>query len=118
MFNFVFLSVKRWFQFNSRIVSKHFASIMTEKLRNDCRNTKLQFQMKFSLSSTSYLRKLPINYCTTLCRKVSFPGKMLFLVAGEMKNFVIKQTDVLRVKLEASASLSLHGENHLTLINL
>ena len=29
MFNFVFLSVKRWFQFNSRIVRAHFASVMT-----------------------------------------------------------------------------------------
>ena len=29
MFNFVFLSVKRWFQFNSRIVRTHFASVMT-----------------------------------------------------------------------------------------
>ena len=56
---------------------------------------KLQFQMKFLQSSTSYLRKLAINYCTTLCKKVSFPGKMLFLVAGEMENenFVIKQVD-------------------------
>ena len=29
MFNFVFLSLKRWFQFNSSIVRTHFASIMT-----------------------------------------------------------------------------------------
>ena len=29
MFNFVFLSLKRWFQFNSRIVGTHFASVMT-----------------------------------------------------------------------------------------
>ena len=29
MFNFVFLCPKRWFQFNSRIVTTHFASIMT-----------------------------------------------------------------------------------------
>ena len=29
MFNFVFLYLKRWFQFNSRIVGTHFASVMT-----------------------------------------------------------------------------------------
>ena len=29
MFNFVFLSLKRWFQFNSRIVGTHFATVMT-----------------------------------------------------------------------------------------
>ena len=29
MFNFVFLSLKRWLQFNSRIVRTHFASVMT-----------------------------------------------------------------------------------------
>ena len=29
MFNFVFLSLKRWFQFNSRIFTTHFASVMT-----------------------------------------------------------------------------------------
>ena len=29
MFNFVFLSVKRWFQFNFRIVRTHFATMMT-----------------------------------------------------------------------------------------
>ena len=29
MLNFVFLSMKRWFQFNSRIVRTHFASVMT-----------------------------------------------------------------------------------------
>ena len=29
MFNFVFLSPKRWFQFNSRIVRTHFSSIMS-----------------------------------------------------------------------------------------
>ena len=29
MFNFVFLSLKRWFQFNSRMVSTQFSSIMT-----------------------------------------------------------------------------------------
>ena len=29
MFNFVFLPLKRWFQFNSRIVRTHFASVMT-----------------------------------------------------------------------------------------
>ena len=29
MFNFVFLSPKRWFQFNSRIVITHFSSIMS-----------------------------------------------------------------------------------------
>ena len=29
MFNFVFLSLKRWFQFNSRKVRTHFATVMT-----------------------------------------------------------------------------------------
>ena len=29
MFNFVFLPLKRWFQFNSRIVKTYFASVMT-----------------------------------------------------------------------------------------
>ena len=29
MFNFVFFSLKHWFQFNSRIVRTHFSSIMT-----------------------------------------------------------------------------------------
>ena len=29
LFNFVFLSLKRWFQFNSRIVRTHFATVMT-----------------------------------------------------------------------------------------
>ena len=29
MFNLVFLSLKRWFKFNSRIVRTHFASVMT-----------------------------------------------------------------------------------------
>ena len=29
MFNFVFLSLKRWFQFNSWIVRTHFATVMT-----------------------------------------------------------------------------------------
>ena len=34
MFNFVFLSRKRWFQFNSRIVRTHFSNIMT---LNNCK---------------------------------------------------------------------------------
>ena len=29
MYNFVFLPLKRWFQFNSRIVGTHFASVMS-----------------------------------------------------------------------------------------
>ena len=29
MLNFVFISMKRWFQFNSRIIRTHFASVMT-----------------------------------------------------------------------------------------
>ena len=29
MFNFVFLSLKRWFKFNSRIVRTHFASVFS-----------------------------------------------------------------------------------------
>ena len=36
-----------------------------EQLKNDCRNAKLHFQMTFSLSSTSCLLKLPINYSET-----------------------------------------------------
>ena len=51
MFNFVFLPLKRSFQFNSRIVKTHFASIMTlnhwEMIQ--CWNAKLHFQMTFSL---------------------------------------------------------------------
>ena len=45
MFNYVFLPLKP----------------INELLRNDCRNAKLYFQMKFSLSSTSSLLNLPIN---------------------------------------------------------
>ena len=56
MFNFVFLSLKRWFQSNSKIVGTHFASVMNY----DCSNAKSHFQMKFLLSSTSCWLKLPI----------------------------------------------------------
>ena len=52
VFSFVHLSLKRWFQFDSRIVGTHCTSVMT--LNNlYCRNVKLHFQMTFSLSATS-----------------------------------------------------------------
>ena len=59
MFNFVLLSLKRWFQFNSRIVWSHFANQMTSSnsVRNNCRNAKLHFQKTFSLWSMPYLLK-------------------------------------------------------------
>ena len=52
MFNFVLSSQKRWFQFNSRIVRTHFASVMA---LNNCEIT------KFSLSSTSFYLKPPTS---------------------------------------------------------
>ena len=59
IFNFVFLSPKRWFQFNCRIVRTHFSSIMTlNNWKIYC--ILLHFQMKFSLPSTSCLRTLLI----------------------------------------------------------
>ena len=62
MFNFAFLSQKRWFQFNSKIVRTHFASILT--VNNWEMITETQnyiFQMTFSLSSTSCLLKHTID---------------------------------------------------------
>ena len=63
MFNFVFLSLKRWFQSNSKIVGTHFASVMNY----DCRKTKLHFQMEFLLLSTSCWLKLSINNRIARC---------------------------------------------------
>ena len=61
MFNFVFLCPKRWFQFNWRMVRTHFSRIMTlNNWKSNCRNAKLDFQITFSLPSTSCLLKLPI----------------------------------------------------------
>ena len=60
MFNFVFLCPKRWFQFNSRIVT-FFKHNEFEYLKSDCRNAKLHFQMTFSLTSMSCLLKLPTD---------------------------------------------------------
>ena len=54
-------TLKRWFQFNSRIVRTHFASIMSlNNWKIDCRNAKLHFQMKLSLSSTYSLCLSPL----------------------------------------------------------
>ena len=54
---------KRWFQFNSRIVSKaHFSGII--------RNAKIHFQVTFSLPSTSCLVKLPTD---TALRTANWP---------------------------------------------
>ena len=58
-FNFVFLSLKGWFQFNSRIVGTHFVSVMTLNNLKIIAET-LHFQMTFLLSSTSCLLKIPI----------------------------------------------------------
>ena len=58
---------KRWFQFKSRIVKAHFSGIMTLntwKMIADG-NAKRQFQMTFSLPSTSCLLKLPTDNCLT-----------------------------------------------------
>ena len=45
MFNFVLLSLRRWFQFNSRIVRTHFCKRNDFELsRNGCTNAKLYFQ--------------------------------------------------------------------------
>ena len=56
-------------QFNSTIVRAHFAILNNwgmvcnlEKLRDDCGNAKLHFQMTFSLGSTSCLLKLSNIY--------------------------------------------------------
>ena len=71
----------------------------------------------------------------TLCKKVWFQENVCYRVLGEMKHEKFRygsnshrkkeyKTDVLSVSplrkanAETSASLSLHGENHLTLINL
>ena len=71
MFNFVFLCPKRWFQFNWRMVRTHFSRIMTlNNWKNNCRNAKLDFQMTFSLPSTSCLLKLPIFMSCRACSKV------------------------------------------------
>ena len=49
MLNFVLLPLKRWFQFNSRIVRIHFASSITlNNWETLGRNSKLRFQMTFS----------------------------------------------------------------------
>ena len=58
IFNSVFLPLRRWFQFNSRIVRTHFASVMIlNNWKNYCGNAKLHFQVTFLLSSTSSLLK-------------------------------------------------------------
>ena len=56
IFNFVLLTQKRWFQFNSRIVRTHFATAMT---LNNCDIIE-ETRSYMSLSSTSSLLKLPI----------------------------------------------------------
>ena len=72
MFNFVLLSQKRWFQFNSRIVRTHFSSKMT--LNNwKWLQKNLHFQMTFSLPSTSCLLKLPND--TTTAQVNNIPSK-------------------------------------------
>ena len=63
IFNFAFFSVKRWYQINSRILRRHFTSILTSN--NWEMNDKLHFQMKFSLKSTSCLFNLPYFNKTT-----------------------------------------------------
>ena len=56
IFNFVLLTQKRWFQFNSRIVRAHFASAMT---LNNCDIIE-ETRSYISLPSTSSLLKLSI----------------------------------------------------------
>jgi len=54
MFNFVLLSLRRWFQFNSRIVRTHFASVMTLNYWETVARTRSYiFRVTFSQSSTS-----------------------------------------------------------------
>ena len=61
MINSVLLSLKRWFQFNSRIVKTYFSSIMTLNNWETIAETRGYI---LSLSSTSSLLKLPISLTT------------------------------------------------------
>ena len=57
---FVYLFLKRWFQFDSRIVRTRFANVVASNNLEMIAETRSQhFQMTFSLSSTSSLLKLP-----------------------------------------------------------
>ena len=69
-FSIVFLPLRRWFQFNSRIVRTQFASVMIlNNWKNDCSNAKLHFQVTFLLSSTSSLLKFSV-YETTATHQI------------------------------------------------
>ena len=84
MFNFVLLPLKRWFQFNSRIVRTHFASIMTLnhwemiaemrsyifRWRSRCRRRRICLSsrnLKFSRGRclTDCIKEMCLNACRT-----------------------------------------------------
>ena len=87
MFNFVLLSQKRWFQFNSRIVRTHFASAMT---LNNCdiieerrsyifswrsrgRRSRLCLSSLMMSDETSSVSKLKMSCCCLLfCFETTF----------------------------------------------
>ena len=61
MFNFAFLPLKRWFQFNSRIIRAHFASILTSnnwEMIAETRGYIFRWRSR-SMPSTSCLLELP-----------------------------------------------------------
>ena len=62
-----------WFQFNSRIVRKHFSSIMTVNNWKMIAEMQLHFQMTFWLPLTSCVLKLPIIVTnTTMMQNINF----------------------------------------------
>ena len=71
MFNFILVSLRRWFQFNSRIVRTHFASVMTLNYRETVARTRSYiFRVTLSQSSTSSLPKLS-SFAPSLSQSVS-----------------------------------------------
>ena len=74
MFNFVSLPLKRWFQFNSRIVWTHFASVMT--LNNSEMIAEIRSYI-FIWRSCCRRHRVCLNSLITLLRPIPSPGYFL-----------------------------------------
>ena len=65
MFNLVFLSLKRWFKFNPRIVRTHFASVMTWKNWEMIAKTR---SYKFRVRSRCRRRRVCLSFLVSSMR--------------------------------------------------
>ena len=86
MLIFVFLSLKRWFQLNSRVVRTHFASVMTFNNREMIAETRSYIFRWLSRFRRRYVWLISLKFCGRRAANIKFPLSHLGYMSRTIKH--------------------------------